>query len=238
VDKVGEIYIESWKEGLKGITVYRDGSRSGVLVAGDAKKEGTSATDSKTAAEETICISHAPKRPKKLEADIIRFQNEYDKWLAVVGLLDGKPYEIFTGKMEDAFNLPVYVNKGWVVKNRDEENQKSRYDFQYVDKEGYRVTIEGLSRSFDKEYWNYAKFISGVLRHGMPINYVVNLINGLNLYDVNINTWKNGVARALKKYIPDGTAIDKACPNCGDPDGLIYEEGCLRCVSCGYSKCG
>jgi ribonucleoside-diphosphate reductase alpha chain len=140
--------------------------------------------------------------------------------------------------MEDAFNLPIYVNRGWVVKNRDEESQKSRYDFQYVDKEGYRVSIEGLSRSFDKEYWNYAKFISGVLRHGMPINYVVNLINGLNLYDDNINTWKNGVARALKKYIPDGTAIDKECPNCGDPEGLVYEEGCLRCKSCGYSKCG
>jgi len=239
VEKVGEIYIDSWKEGLKGITVYREGSRSGVLVSSDTKKEDNKpATDINMISEETISISHAPKRPKRLEADIIRFQNEYDKWLAVVGLLNGKPYEIFTGKMEDAFNLPIYVNKGWVVKNRDEENQKTRYDFQYMDKEGYRVTIEGLSRSFDKEYWNYAKFISGVLRHGMPINYVVNLINGLNLYDDNINTWKNGVARALKKYIPDGTAIDKECPNCGDPDGLIYEEGCLRCKNCGYSKCG
>ncbi|MDR3272142.1 MAG: adenosylcobalamin-dependent ribonucleoside-diphosphate reductase [Flavobacteriaceae bacterium] len=239
VEKVGEIYIESWKQGLKGITVYRDGSRSGVLISidKDSKKE-TELPDSLAIAEGTISITHAPKRPKRIEADIIRFQNEYEKWLAVVGLIDGKPYEVFTGKMEDAFNLPVYVNKGWVVKNRDEEKQKSRYDFQYIDKEGYRVTIEGLSRSFDEEYWNYAKLLSGILRHGMPINNVVNVINGLNLYDENINTWKNGVARALKKYIPDGTTIDKECPSCGDPNGLIYEEGCLHCKSCGYSKCG
>lgn len=154
-------------------------------------------------------------------------------------MLNEKPYEIFTGKMEDAFNLPAYVNQGWIVKNKDEENdENARYDFQYIDKEGYRITIEGLSRSFDKEYWNYAKLISGILRHGMPINNVVEVINGLNLYDENINTWKNGVARALKKYIPNGTVVDKECPNCGDPEGLIYEEGCLHCKSCGYSKCG
>ncbi|MDR2123085.1 MAG: adenosylcobalamin-dependent ribonucleoside-diphosphate reductase [Flavobacteriaceae bacterium] len=232
VDKVGEIYIESWKQGLKGITVYRDGSRSGVLISNDKKEEAPAAVDS-------IGETHAPKRPRKLEADIIRFQNEYEKWLAVIGLIDEKPYEIFTGRMEDAFNLPTYVNKGWVVKNKDEENdEKSRYDFQYIDKEGYRITIEGLSRSFNKEYWNYAKLISGILRHGMPINNVVDVINGLNLYDENINTWKNGVARALKKYIPDGTQINKGCPNCGDPEGLVYEEGCLHCKSCGYSKCG
>lgn len=239
VEKVGEIYIESWKQGLKGITVYRDGSRSGVLISNDKDfKENTKEKKEKSS-EESIDITHAPKRPKKLEADIIRFQNEYEKWLAVIGLIDEKPYEIFTGKMEDAFNLPAYVNKGWIVKNKGEENdENSRYDFQYIDKEGYRITIEGLSRSFDKEYWNYAKLISGILRHGMPINNVVDVINGLNLYDENINTWKNGVARALKKYIPDGTKVDKECPNCGDPEGLIYEEGCLHCKSCGYSKCG
>ncbi len=234
VEKVGEIYIESWKQGLKGITVYRDGSRSGVLVSNE-KKEETKPEEVKT----FVGFTHAPKRPRKLEADIIRFQNEYEKWLAVIGLIDDKPYEIFTGKMEDAFNLPAYVTKGWVVKNKEEENdENSRYDFQYIDKEGYRITIEGLSRSFDKEYWNYAKLISGILRHGMPINNVVDVINGLNLYDENINTWKNGVARALKKYIPDGTTVDKTCPNCGDPDGLVYEEGCLICKSCGDSKCG
>lgn len=238
VDKVGEIYIESWKQGLKGITVYRDGSRSGVLVSNEKESKDNTEEKSEKAVEH-IDITHAPKRPKKLEADIIRFRNEYEKWLAVIGLINEKPYEIFTGKMEDAFNLPAYVNQGWIVKNKDEENdENARYDFQYIDKEGYRITIEGLSRSFDKEYWNYAKLISGILRHGMPINNVVEVINGLNLYDENINTWKNGVARALKKYIPNGTVVDKECPNCGDPEGLIYEEGCLHCKSCGYSKCG
>ena len=232
VDKVGEIYIESWKQGLKGITVYRDGSRSGVLVSNDKKED----KKEEVALTERISV---PKRPRKLEADVIRFQNEYEKWLAVIGLIDDKPYEVFTGKMEDAFNLPSYVCEGWIVKNKDDDNdENSRYDFQYIDKEGYRITIEGLSRSFDKEYWNYAKLISGVLRYGMPITNVVDVINGLNLYDENINTWKNGVARALKKYIPDGTIVDKKCPNCGDPDGLVYEEGCLHCKSCGDSKCG
>lgn len=232
VEKVGEIYIESWKQGLKGITVYRDGSRSGVLVSTDAKKEKNNEKPTQ------IHANIAPKRPIKMEAELVRFQNDYDKWLAVVGLLDGKPYEIFTGKMEDAFNLPSYVTKGWVIKNKIDEDTK-RYDFQYIDKDGYRITIEGLSRSFDKEYWNYAKLISGILRHGMPIADVVDLISGLNLYDENINTWKNGVARALKKYIPNGTvATDKQCPNCGDSKGLVYEEGCLNCKSCGHSKCG
>lgn len=233
VEKVGEIYIESWKKGLKGITVYRDGCRSGVLVSTDEKKK----EEKQESLPEVLPEIHAPKRPPKLEADVIRFQNEKEKWLAVVGLLNGRPYEIFTGKMEDAFNLPHYVTKGWVIKNKIDE-EKTQYDFQYIDKDGYRITIEGLSRSFDKEYWNYAKLISGILRHGMPINYVVDLIQGLNLYDDNINTWKNGVARALKRYIPDGTKVDKKCPNCGDPEGLVYQEGCLTCKSCGHSKCG
>ncbi len=229
VQKVSDIYVEAWKKGLKGITVYRDGSRSGILISDDKKE------DKKEENKNTI---FPEKRPKKLEADIVRFMNKSEAWLAVVGLIDGIPYEIFTGKMEDVFNLPDWVEKGWVIKNKDEKG-KSRYDFQFIDKQGYRITIEGLSRSFDKEYWNYAKLISGVLRHGMPMHEVVKLIEGLNLYDDFINTWKNGVARALKRYIPDGTTPqDKKCPSCGDPDGLVYEEGCLVCKSCGYSKCG
>ncbi|MCA0363664.1 MAG: adenosylcobalamin-dependent ribonucleoside-diphosphate reductase [Bacteroidetes bacterium] len=233
VEKVGEIYLESWEKGLKGITVYRDGSRSGVLISNDEKPK----EETKEEVIEHNMSMHPPKRPAKIEADVIRFQNEYEKWLAVIGLIDGIPYEIFTGKMEDAFNLPAYVNNGWVLKRKDEDEETSRYDFQYIDKEGYRVTIEGLSRSFDKEYWNYAKLISGILRHGMPIKYLVDLINGLNMYDDNINTWKNGVARSLKRYIPDGTVADKKCSHCGDPEGLVYEEGCLHCKSCGYSRC-
>ncbi len=244
VDKVAQIYVESWKKGLKGITVYRDGSRSGVLVSSDTKKEKTDAekqeADEKALANfsKSFGVTSAPKRPKKLQADVIRFQNDYEKWMAVVGKIDGRPYEIFTGRLEDSFNLPPFVEEGWVTKNKTESGE-NRYDFQFIDKEGYRTTIEGLSRSFNKEFWNYAKLISGVLRHGMPINYIVDLVSDLSLYDDNINTWKNGVARALKRYIPDGTvAADKKCPSCGDPNGLIYEEGCLNCKSCGHSKCG
>ncbi|WP_111706587.1 adenosylcobalamin-dependent ribonucleoside-diphosphate reductase [Lutibacter citreus] len=230
VEKVGDIYIESWKQGLKGITVYRDGSRSGILVANDDKKEK----------KKGDCFAETifPKRPKTIEAKVVRFQNDYDKWVAVVGLIDKRPYEIFTGKLEDAFLLPSWLEGGWVIKNKDDEG-KTRYDFQFADKQGYKVTLEGLSRTFDKEYWNYAKLISGVLRHGMPIPYVVDLVNNLNMYDTNINTWKNGIARTLKQFVIDGTeAVDKKCPECGDPEGLIYEEGCLKCKSCGHSKCG
>ncbi|HHC79958.1 MAG TPA: adenosylcobalamin-dependent ribonucleoside-diphosphate reductase, partial [Flavobacteriia bacterium] len=172
VDLVGDIYIESWKKGLKGITVYRDGSRSGILVSNDDNKEKNKYKNEALVA----------KRPKKIEAEIIRFHNESEKWLAVIGLIEGRPYEIFTGKMKDAFDLPQWVDKGWVIKNRNEKGI-ARYDFQYIDKEGYKVTIEGLSRSFNKEFWNYAKLISGVLRHGMPMPYVVDLIQNLNLYD-------------------------------------------------------
>ncbi len=228
VQKVSNIYVEAWKKGLKGITVYRDGSRSGILVSEDDKKEE----------EKSKNTIFPDKRPKKLEADVIRFMNKKEAWIAVVGLIEGIPYEIFTGKMEDVFNLPDWVKKGWVIKNKD-ENGNSRYDFQFIDKQGFRITIEGLSRSFDKEYWNYAKLISGVLRHGMPMQEVVKLIGGLNLYDDFINTWKNGVVRALKRYIPkDSVPEDRKCPQCEDPEGLVYEEGCLVCKSCGYSKCG
>lgn len=227
-EKVGEIYLEAWNQGLKGITVYRDGSRSGVLVSTEEKPEDVS----------RIIDSRPPTRPKKLEADVVRFQNDHEKWITVIGILEGRPYEVFTGRAEDSFHLPTWVEHGWVIKSRDEEGV-ARYDFQYMDKDGYRVTIEGLSRSFDKEFWNYAKLISGVLRHGMPLPYVVNLVSRLNLFDENINTWKNGVERTLKRYIPDGTeAADKKCPSCSDPEGLIYEEGCLKCLSCGHSKCG
>ncbi len=233
-DLVGDIYMESWKQGLKGITVYRDGSRSGILVADD--KEDSK--EDKSLFGDYHKTTVFPKRPKTIDASIIRFHNEKEKWLAVVGLIEGKPYEIFTGKMKDAFNLPQWVEEGWVIKNRDEDGE-SRYDFRYLDSDGYKTTIEGLSRSFDKEFWNYAKLISGVLRHGMPMAYVVDLIQNLNLYDDHINTWKNGVCRALKRFVPEGAeAADKKCPECGDPEGLIYSEGCLKCVSCGHSKCG
>lgn len=226
--KVGEIYLESWEHGLKGITVYRDGSRMGVLVSDDKKDDDQS----------VIIETKPPSRPKFVDAEVIRFMNDNEKWIAVVGLIDNKPYEIFTGKAEDSFYLPNWVEKGWVIKNKTEDGKK-RYDFQYVDSEGYKVTIEGLSRSFNEEYWNYAKLISGVLRHGMPIIYVVDLIKNLNLMDETINTWKNGVTRALKKFVPDGTAaLDHKCAECGDPDGVIYEEGCLKCKSCGATKCG
>jgi ribonucleoside-diphosphate reductase alpha chain len=230
VEKVGEIYLEAWKQGLKGITVYRDGSRSGILIDNNKKSE--------TKSDIGFNESTAPTRPEKIEAEIIRFMNHEERWIAFVGLIDGRPYEIFTGKCEDAFVIPDWVNKGCIIKVQI-ENQMKRYDFQYLDKENYKVTIEGLSRSFNKEYWNYAKLISGVLRHGMPIPQVVDLVENLNLYNESINTWKNGVERALKKFIPDGTAPkDKTCPSCGDTEGLIYEEGCLKCKSCGYSKCG
>jgi ribonucleoside-diphosphate reductase alpha chain len=228
LEKVGDIYLEAWKKGLKGITVYRDGSRSGVLVSTDEKKKGT----------DSIIETRPPKRPKSLEADVIRFQNHNEKWIAVVGLLNGRPYEVFTGKAEDSFFIPAWTDKGWVIKNVGEDGKK-RYDFQFLDKEGYRITIEGLSRAFNKEFWNYAKLISGVLRHGMPLPHVVNMIENLHFISDNINTWKAGVIRGLKKYIPDGTqAADKKCTECGDPEGLIYEEGCLKCKSCGQSKCG
>ncbi|WP_258104690.1 adenosylcobalamin-dependent ribonucleoside-diphosphate reductase [Marinoscillum sp. MHG1-6] len=225
ISTINKIYLQAWKSGLKGITVYRDGSRSGVLVSKDDKKK------------ERFVETKAPKRPDELKTKVIRFQNEYEHWLAFVGLLDDKPYEIFTGRAEDAFALPTWVDEGWVIKNHDAQG-KSRYDFRYVDRQGYNVTIEGLSRSFNQQYWNYAKLLSGILRHGMPIADVVNLIDNLNLDKDYINTWKNGVRRALKTFIPQGTVAEgHTCPECGDSEGLIFEEGCLKCKSCGYSKC-
>jgi ribonucleoside-diphosphate reductase alpha chain len=225
-DLVSQVYQTAWEEGCKGMTIYRDGSRSGVLVANDDKQED----------ENAFKENHAPKRPKRLTADIQRFQNDYEKWIAVVGLLDGKPYEVFTGKADD-FYLPPWVENGEVVRYKN-EGENARYDFQFSDKQGYKVTIEGLSRSFDKTFWNYAKLISGILRHGMPLYQAVELISNLNFDIDSINTWKNGVVRALKKYIPDGTsAAHNKCPECGVGDALVYKEGCLTCKHCGYSKC-
>ena len=230
-EMVRKIYETAWEEGCKGCTIYRDGSRSGVLISNEEKKEEE--------IDDTMIIeSRAPKRPKMLEAEVIRFQNNHEKWIAVVGLLNGKPYEIFTGRAEDSFMLPKDMKKSWVLKEKNEDGT-NRYDFHYMDKDGYKVTMQGLSRSFDKEFWNYAKLISGILRHGMPLPYAVDLVAGLNVENDVINTWKNGVVRALKRFIPDGTKVVKEkCGECGDPDGLVYVEGCLMCQSCGHSKCG
>lgn len=227
-EMVQKIYETAWEAGCKGCTIYRDGSRSGVLISDTPSK------DSQPKFRETM----PPKRPDRLEAAVVRFKNSNEDWIAVIGLFDNRPYEVFTGRAEDMFKFPDYVTSGWVMKNKDEDGH-NRYDFQFCDRDGYRVTIEGLSRSFNKEYWNYAKLISGVLRHGMPIVHVVDLIQGLNVPEDFINTWKKGVIRALKQFVPDGTqAADSTCPGCSDPDGLLYKEGCLLCKSCGYSECG
>lgn len=227
-DLVNELYITGWKSGCKGITVYREGSRSGVLLSAKEKKEKTDEPDPQSF-----------KRPRELEADIIRFNNNNERWIAFIGLKDGKPYEIFTG-IEDIekFPIPPSITHGKIIKVKDETG-KSRYDFQYTDKYGYKNTIGGLSHMFNPEFWNYAKLISGVLRHGMPIPDVVNLVASLSLDSDTINTWKNGVERALKRYIPNGTKARKGtrCSECGS-EALVYQEGCLICQSCGSSKCG
>jgi len=232
---VGHLYEEAWRCGCKGVTVYRDGSRAGVLIAVEDKKE-----DKKE--EKKICFNYDEAhltRPKELDCEIVRFQNSKDKWIAFVGLKDGRPYEIFTGLADDeeGILLPKTVNEGRIIKTVDEHGNK-RYDFQFVNKRGYKTTVEGLSHKFDKEFWNYAKLISGVLRYGMPIDQVIKLVSGLQLDNESINTWKVGVERALKKYIPDGTQInEQACPSCNQKS-LVYQEGCLTCNNCGYSKCG
>ena len=226
---VNKLYVEAWKSGCKGCTVYRDGSRAGVLVSLEKK------SDTKT--EEIK--PHIAKRPIELEADVVRFQNNKEKWIAFVGLIDGEPYEIFTGLAddEDGIFCPKSVTRGKIIKAIDENGNK-RYDFQFINKRGYKTTIEGLSDKFNPEYWNYAKLISGVLRYGMPIDQVLKLIGSLELDSQSINTWKMGVERALKKYLPNGMkAKGQTCPNCGQ-ETLIYQEGCLICTSCGTSKCG
>jgi len=231
---VRKIYETAWQSGCKGCTIYRDGSRDGVLISNTDENKSNSTLGTIIEHKE----SDAPKRPKTIEAEVLRFRNNDEEWIAVVGLLENRPYEIFTGKAQDMFRFPDYVSSGWVKKEYDTETESNRYDFQFADMEGYKVTIEGLSRSFDKEYWNYAKLISGILRHGMPLNYVVNLINGLHVSEESINSWRRGVVRALKRFIPDGTkVVKKECPSCNDIDGLIYKEGCLICKSCGFSEC-
>ena len=228
---VNRLYVEAWKSGCKGCTVYRDGSRSGVLISTKSDKKNELPPCKPPTVVET--------RPKVLEADVVRFQNNKEKWVAFVGLLDGHPYEIFTGLQDDdeGIILPKNVSTGHIIKNVDENGNK-RYDFQFENKRGYKVTIEGLSEKFNKEYWNYAKLISGVLRYRMPIEQVMKLVSSLQLDSENINTWKNGVERALKKYVTDGTeAKGKKCPNCGN-ETLVYQEGCLICTTCGASRCG
>ena len=226
---VADVYRTAWECGCKGVTVYRDGCRAGVLVDKKSKKA--------TAAPKCESATDSNRRPKSIPAEVVRFKNGKEDWIAFVGILEGHPYEIFTGKIEDdAMYIPPKITKGNILKVREDDGTK-RYDFQYTDRYGYTNTIGGISRLFDESFWNYAKLISGVLRYNMPIDKVVSLIDGLHLDDENINTWKNGVKRALKQYIEDGTRSKGKCPQCGQ-ENMAYQNGCLTCMSCGYSKCG
>ena len=242
-EMVGKLYVEAWRSGCKGCTVYRDGSRTGVLVAlsdNDKKKEKEKEQNAaeEQAAHYIAAEEHILKRPVELEADVVRFQNKKEKWIAFIGLIDGRPYEIFTGIADDEEGIfcPKSVTKGKIIKAVGEDGVK-RYDFQFINKRGFKTTIEGLSEKFNPEFWNYAKLISGVLRYGMPIPQVLKLVSSLELDSQSINTWKMGVERALKRYIHNGEAAAERCPNCGQ-DTLVYQEGCLICTNCGTSRCG
>ena len=242
-EMVGKLYVEAWRSGCKGCTVYRDGSRTGVLVAlsdNDKKKEKEkeNGTNERQAERYIAEEEHILKRPVELEADVVRFQNKKEKWIAFIGLIDGRPYEIFTGIADDDEGIfcPKSVTKGKIIKAVGEDGVK-RYDFQFINKRGFKTTIEGLSEKFNPEFWNYAKLISGVLRYGMPIPQVLKLVSSLELDSQSINTWKMGVERALKRYIHNGEAAAERCPNCGQ-DTLVYQEGCLICTNCGTSRCG
>lgn len=233
-DLVNDLYMEAWRSGCKGCTIYRDGSRSGVMVSLKENTKKKAAPEGTKAYEEIV-----ESRPESLECDVVRFQNKKEKWVAFVGLLNGRPYEIFTGLQDDeeGIVLPKTVTKGHIIKRVNPDGTK-RYDFQFKNKRGYKTTVEGLSEKFNKEYWNYAKLISGVLRYRMPLDIVLKLVGSLQLESESINTWKNGVERALKKYITDGTAVKgQVCPNCGH-ESLVYQEGCLICKHCGVSRCG
>ena len=228
---VNELYLKAWEVGCKGVTVYRDGSRTGVLISAETKKEEKLLKDE--------LVPFPKNRPQILEADVVRFQNNKEKWIAFVGLIEGRPYEIFTGLADDeeGILMPRWVNEGMIIRNRDDRGN-TRYDFQFKNLKGYKTTIEGLSHKFNPVYWNYAKLISGTLRYGMPLENVIELINRLELDSESINNWKAGVARALKRYLPDGTeAVDQKCANCGSNE-VVYQEGCVVCKSCGSSKCG
>ena len=238
---VNRLYVEAWRSGCNGCTIYRDGSRSGVMISVSKKDKKSKKDDAHTA--EMPEVQHIPTvtevRPKELECDVVRFQNNKEKWVAFVGLLDGYPYEIFTGLQDDeeGIVLPKTVTKGKIIKQTNDDGSH-RYDFQFENKRGYKTTVEGLSEKFNPEYWNYAKLISGVLRYRMPIEHVIKLVGSLQLKSESINTWKIGVERALKKYIADGTqAKGKVCPVCGQ-ETLVYQEGCLICTNCGASRCG
>lgn len=231
---VSDVYLTAWKSGCKGITVYRDGSRNGVLIS-DTKEKSV---------DDIIKENNAPKRPSKLECDILRFQNNKEKWIGFVGLIKGHPYEIFTGKL-DSFQIPTFVENGWIKKIKEikvdddgKEYKSSRYDFVYIDKDGYEQEMRGLSRAFDREFWNYGKMCSAILRHGMPIPSTINLIDSLDLNGDSIVSWKSGIKRMLKKYIKEGDDVKgQKCPECGNTD-LKFESGCVSCPKCGWSKCG